>query len=198
MNIIFYWIIFFFNYEMKICLISLNLILSNIRVRFGCEWQKPPNTSSLNTKGVFFLTYESRVGNSGIVWQLCSRKSSMSQALPASSQGGLSSWSKMALLQQSPLLEVEHCRAKGWPAGCQEKLLKSGALDFTCYFIWDFYIYVHRFYKLITCLYHTNFDFCMEKLYEFDIIHSWKVLALLIWKTSYLGSIIVKRLKYFF
>lgn len=48
------------------------------------------------------------------------------------SQGGWPSRSKMALPRHSCLLQGVDCRAKGWPAGCQERLLESGLLDFAC------------------------------------------------------------------
>lgn len=52
------------------------------KIRFDCEWQKSPNNSILNIRGVHvFLIYQSKVGNSGVVWQPAAGSPSTAQAV---------------------------------------------------------------------------------------------------------------------
>lgn len=150
------------------------------------------NNSSLNIKEFVFVSYKSGVGNSVTVWQLCSRKSSMSQALPictVTSQGDLPPdprWRSCST--------VTCCRE--WrtigPAGSQESLLESGALDFACIL---FGIFTNMFIGSIS----SWFSFTSATLifvwksYTNLVYTFFEGLTLLIRKTLHLVSFVVGR-----
>lgn len=63
---------------------------------------------------------------------------------------------------------------EGLTSWLSKKVLRVWCPRFCLYFIWNIYTHVHWFYKLTIFLYHTNFDFGMEELYELGLVNPCK------------------------